>query len=459
MTQRRDDVVTMDKIVALCKRRGFIFQSSEIYGGLASTYDYGHYGVLLKSNVKAEWWRAVVQERDDVVALDAAILMHARTWEASGHLEGFTDPLVQCLGECKRRWREDHLREEQPEGELRCPECGGELSEPRNFNLMFETHMGPVQDEGSRIYLRPETAQGIFVNFKNVLQFSRKRPPFGIAQIGKSFRNEITPGNFIFRTREFEQMEIEYFVPPAEAERWHEHWLEERMRWYPELGIRPDHLRLRAHGPDELSHYSTATSDVEYLFPMGWSELEGIANRGDYDLRRHAEFSGEKLEYVDSATGERYVPHVIEPSAGADRAALAFLVDAYDEEEIEGRQRVVLRLHPRLAPVKVAVLPLVNKDGQPEVAREIYEELRRAVPAEFDQGGSIGKRYRRQDEIGTPWGITVDHQTLEDGTVTVRDRDSLAQVRVSRAEVRAEIERRLAAPWQTPKLATAARAA
>ncbi|HYY20627.1 MAG TPA: glycine--tRNA ligase, partial [Thermoleophilaceae bacterium] len=288
MASTARDVVTMDKIVALCKRRGFIFQSSEIYGGLASTYDYGHYGVLLKNNVKAEWWRAVVQERDDVVALDAAILMDAKVWEASGHLEGFTDPLVQCLGRCKKRWRADHLREAQPEGELRCPECGGPLSEPRQFNLMFETYIGPVKDEASRIFLRPETAQGIFVNFKNVLQFSRKKPPFGIAQIGKAFRNEITPGNFIFRTREFEQMEIEFFVPPAEAPEWHRRWMDERMRWYTELGIRLDHLRLREHGPDELSHYSIATSDVEYLFPMGWSELEGIANRGDYDLTQHA---------------------------------------------------------------------------------------------------------------------------------------------------------------------------
>ena len=449
----------MDKIVALSKRRGFVFQSSEIYGGLASTYDYGHYGVLLKSNVKAEWWRAVVQERDDVVALDAAILMHPRTWEASGHLEGFTDPLVQCLGECKKRWREDHLREDSagPEGQtaetaLRCPECGGELSEPRQFNLMFETHMGPVQDDASRVFLRPETAQGIFVNFKNVMQFARKKPPFGIAQVGKAFRNEITPGNFVFRTREFEQMEIEFFVPPAEAEEWHERWMEDRIRWYTDLGIRPDHLRLRRHGPDELSHYSRATSDIEYLFPMGWSELEGIANRGDYDLTQHAQFSSEKLEYVDSASGERYVPHVVEPSAGADRAALAFMVDAYDEEEVEGRERVLLRLHPRLAPVKVAVLPLVNKDGQPELAREVYEELRRRMPAEYDAGGSIGRRYRRQDEIGTPWGVTVDHQTLEDRTVTLRDRDSLEQVRTPIDELGDELARRLAAPWRSPKL-------
>ena len=449
--------VTLDKIVALCKRRGFIFQSSEIYGGLASTYDYGHYGVLLKNNVKAEWWRSVIQERDDMVALDAAILMHPRTWEASGHLEGFTDPLVQCLGECKKRWREDHVREEQlgdehAEGEIRCPECGGELSPPMSFNLMFKTHMGPVQETGSEVYLRPETAQGIFVNFKNVLQFARKKPPFGIAQIGKAFRNEITPGNFIFRTREFEQMEIEYFVPPAEAPEWHQRWMEDRMRWYTDLGVRSDHLQLREHGPDELSHYSSATSDIEYLFPMGWSELEGIANRGDYDLSRHAEFSGEKLEYVDSATGDRYVPYVIEPSAGADRATLAFMVDAYDTEEVEGRERVVLRLHPRLAPIKAAVLPLVNKDGQPEKAREIYEQLRQRLPAEYDTGGSIGKRYRRQDEIGTPWGITVDHQTMEDDTVTLRDRDSLEQIRIPVEGLVDELVSRLDQPWTSPKL-------
>ena len=452
MATEATDVVTMDKIVALCKRRGFVFQSSEIYGGIASTYDYGHYGVLLKGNVKAEWWRAMIQERDDVVALDSAILMDPQVWEASGHLQGFTDPLVQCLGECKRRWRQDHLREDQPEGGLKCPECGGELSEPRQFNLMFKTHIGPVEDDAHVTYLRPETAQGIFVNFKNVLQFARRKPPFGIAQVGKSFRNEITPGNFVFRTREFEQMEMEFFVPPAEAERWHEHWLEERMRWYTELGLRPDHLRLREHGAEELSHYSSATSDIEYLFPIGWSELEGIANRGDFDLTQHAERSGEKLEYVDTATQERYVPHVVEPAAGADRAALAFMVDAYDEEEVEGRRRTLLRLHPKLAPVKVAVLPLVNKDGQPEKARAIYEALRGRMPAEFDSGGSIGKRYRRQDEIGTPWGVTVDHQTMEDDTVTLRDRDSLEQSRIAVAELGEELVRRLAAPWQSPKL-------
>ncbi|MBI4897651.1 MAG: glycine--tRNA ligase [Actinobacteria bacterium] len=447
----------MDKIVALCKRRGFIFQSSEIYGGLASTYDYGHYGVLLKNNVKAEWRRAVVQERDDVVLLDAAILMHPKTWEASGHLEGFSDPLVQCLGDCKKRFRHDHLvealeAEGKPTDHVVCPNCGGELSEPRQFNLMFETNMGPVKEEGSTIYLRPETAQGIFVNFKNVMQFARKKLPMGIAQIGKSFRNEITPGNFIFRTREFEQMEIEYFCAPDDAATKHEEWMAARMQWYVDLGIRPDHLMLRAHGDDELSHYSSATSDIEYLFPMGWSELEGIANRGNFDLTQHAKFSGEKLEYMDPQTNERFMPHVIEPSAGADRGTLAFMVDSYDEEEVEGRERVMLRLHPRLAPVKAAVLPLVNKDGQPEKARALYEELRPLMQAEFDTGGSIGKRYRRQDEIGTPWGITIDHQTMEDDTVTLRDRDSLDQSRLPIAEVAGELARRLAAPWQSPKL-------
>jgi glycyl-tRNA synthetase len=455
------ELTKLDEIVALCKRRGFIFPASEIYGGFRNTYDYGHYGVLLKNNVKGEWWRAMLRERDDIVALDSAIIQNPKVWEASGHLAGFTDPLVQCLGECKQRFREDDLREEQlgsedAEGEIRCPVCGGELSEPRQFNLMFETFVGPLQDESNKAYLRPETAQGIFINFKNVLQFSRKKPPFGIAQIGKSFRNEITPGNFIFRTFEFEQMEMEFFVPPAEVGQWHEYWMEERRRWYTDLGIRPEKLRLRAHGADELSHYSTATSDVEYLFPMGWSELEGIANRGDFDLTQHAKFSGEKLEYVDSGSGERYVPYVVEPAAGVDRAMLAFMIDAYETEEVEGRERTVLRLHPKLAPVKVAVLPLVNKDGQPEKAREIYEQLRELMSAEFDTGGSIGKRYRRQDEIGTPWGVTVDHQTMDDDTVTLRDRDSLEQSRLPIAELADELTRRLKDPWTSPKLGAAA---
>jgi glycyl-tRNA synthetase len=456
--EKPETEVTMEEIVALCKRRGFVFPSSEIYGGLGSTYDYGHYGVLLKTNVKNEWWRAMLQERDDIVALDSAILQSPKVWEASGHLAGFTDPLVQCLGKCKRRWREDHLRENiaaeggDPDGEIKCPECGGDLSEPRNFNLMFETHVGPVAGEGSEVYLRPETAQGIFINFKNVLGFARKKPPFGIAQVGKSFRNEITPGNFIFRTREFEQMEMEFFVPPDDADRWYREWIEIRERWYTDLGLRPDHLRIRPHDPDELSHYSSGTSDVEYLFPIGWSELEGIANRGDFDLKAHTAHSGEKLEYFDQQTKERYVPHVIEPAAGADRATLAFLVDSYEVEEVEGRQRTVLRLHPRLAPVKVAVLPLVSKEGLPEKARDLFAALRKRLPAEFDEGGSIGKRYRRQDEIGTPWGITVDFQTMEDDTVTLRDRDSLEQVRVPVEGLGDELVKRLEAPWQSPKL-------
>ncbi len=449
------DVVTMDKIVALCKRRGFVFPSSEIYGGLGSTYDFGHYGVLLKRNVKDEWWRAMLQDREDIVALDSAILQHPRTWEASGHLAGFTDPLVDCRT-CGTRFRADHLADLQcprkpskPPGE--GPEC--DLTDAREFNLMFETTVGPVRDAGSVAYLRPETAQGIFVNFKNVLQFARKKPPFGIAQVGKSFRNEITPGNFIFRTREFEQMEMEFFVPPAEAPDWYAFWKEARFDWYVELGIRTDHLRLRAHDSDELSHYSSGTADVEYLFPIGWSELEGVANRGDFDLTQHTEFSGERLEYFDQATKERYTPHVIEPAAGADRATLAFLVDAYDEDDLGGEQRTVLKLHPRIAPVKVAVLPLVRKDGQPELAREILASLRGVGQAEYDEGGSIGKRYRRQDEIGTPYCVTVDHQSLEDRTVTVRDRDTLAQERIAVDALPGELAGRLAAPWRSPKAA------
>jgi glycyl-tRNA synthetase len=427
----------MDEVVALCKRRGLIFPASEIYGGIANTYDYGHYGVLLKNNVINAWWKAMIQERDDVVALDSAIIQHPRTWEASGHLAGFTDPLVDCRT-CGLRFRADHL------GELQCgrkpskhpgetAEC--DLTESREFNLMFETTIGPVKDSASTVYLRPETAQGIFLDFKTTLQYARRKPPFGIAQIGKSFRNEITPGNFIFRTLEFEQMEMEFFVPPDQAEHWHEHWMAERMRWYAALGIDPERLRLRAHGKDELSHYSSATSDIEYLYPIGWSELEGIANRGDFDLTQHAQFSGEKLEFFDPNAGERYVPHVIEPAAGVGRTVLALLCDAYDTDEIGGEQRTVLRLSPAMAPVKVAVLPLLRKDGHPEKAREIYQELRKHVSAEYDEGGAIGRRYRRQDEIGTPLAVTVDHQTLQDDTVTLRDRDTLEQERVPVGEL------------------------
>jgi len=440
-----DRPVTMEKIVSLCKRRGFIFPASEIYGGIANTYDYGHYGVLLKQNVIAQWWKAMIQDRDDVVALDSAIIQHPRTWEASGHLAGFTDPLVDCKT-CGKRYRADHLAElecgrrpsKHPGEDAQC-----ELTEAREFNLMFATTIGPVAEAGSTVYLRPETAQGIFLDFKQVLQFARRRPPFGIAQVGKSFRNEITPGNFIFRTLEFEQMEMEYFVPPDDAEQWYRHWLAERLGWYARLGIVSERLRLRAHDADELSHYSSATSDVEYLFPIGWQELEGVANRGDFDLSAHAEHSGEKLEFVDQQAGERYIPHVIEPAAGVGRSVLAFLCDAYDEDELGGEARTVLRLHPALAPVKVAVLPLLRKDGHPERARAIYEDLRRHVKAEYDEGGAIGRRYRRQDEIGTPFAVTIDHQTLDDGTVTLRDRDTLAQERVPADALRALLAERL----------------
>src|SRR5690242_598884 len=441
----RPTEVTMEEIVALCKRRGFVFPSSEIYGGLGSTYDYGHYGVLLKNNVKAEWWRAMLQERDDIVALDSAILQHPRTWEASGHLAGFTDPMVDCRA-CGQRFRADHLQDLQcPQKPSKHPGEGPncDLTEAREFNLMFQTTIGPVQEAGATVFLRPETAQGIFLDFKTVLTFARRRPPFGIAQVGKSFRNEITPGNFVFRTLEFEQMEMEFFVPPAEAQQWYEHWLTERMDWYAGLGIDREKLRLRAHDADELSHYSSATSDIEYLYPIGWSELEGIANRGDFDLRQHQEHSGEKLEYVDPQTKERYLPHVIEPAAGLGRTILALLCDAYDEDEQGGEQRTVLRLHPKVAPIKVAVLPLLRKDGHPELAREVYEDLRTRMSAEYDSGGHIGKRYRRQDEIGTPFAVTIDHQSVEDHTVTLRQRDSLQQDRIAIADLASHLEEQI----------------
>jgi glycyl-tRNA synthetase len=440
---------TIEKVAALCRRRGFVYPSSDIYGGLGSSYDYGHYGVLLKQNVKNAWQRSMVQEREDVVLIDSAIILHPQVWVASGHLAGFSDPLVDCRA-CKLRFRADQLdaaqcgrRPSKPPGGT--PDC--DLTEARQFNLMFETSIGPVRDEGSTAYLRPETAQGIFVNFKNVTSSLRVKPPFGIAQIGKSFRNEITPGNFLFRMREFEQMEMEYFVEPARAQETYAYWVDERRRWYLQLGMRESHLRVRAHEADELSHYSSATSDLEYLFPIGWSELEGIANRGDFDLRQHADHSGTKLEWIGQDA--RYVPHVIEPAAGADRAALSFLVDAYDEEEVAGEQRTLLRLHPRLAPVKVAVLPLIGKDANlVEKARALYEELRRVLPTEYDESASIGKRYRRQDEIGTPWALTIDHETLEDGAVTIRDRDTLQQERIPIEGARALVLDRLEQPWR-----------
>jgi glycyl-tRNA synthetase len=449
----RQDGVTMDKIVSLCRRRGFVFPGSEIYGGLANSYDYGHYGVLLKENVKNRWLEAMVREREDVVALDSSIILHPKVWEASGHVGGFTDPLVDCRF-CKRRFRADHL------DELQCgqrpskrpgetSDC--DLTEPRQFNLMFETRVGAVEETGQQVFLRPETAQGIFVNFKHVAQLARRKPPFGIAQVGKSFRNEITPGNFIFRTLEFEQLEMEFFVPPDEAGEWFRYWVDERLAWHVRYGVRPSRLRVRPHDADELSHYSSETSDIEYLYPMGWSELEGVANRGDFDLRQHTEHSGTKLEWVDPGTGERFVPHVVEPALGLNRSLLTFLIDAYDEEIVAGRERTVLRLHPQLAPVKAAVLPLIGKNAEMVAkARSLYEELRRAAMVEYDDSGAIGRRYRRQDEIGTPFALTVDEQTLEDETVTIRDRDSLAQERLPLAGVRAALLERLEQPWQTP---------
>jgi glycyl-tRNA synthetase len=453
------DVVTMEKIASLARRRGFVFPSSEIYGGLGSSYDYGHYGVLLKENVKARWLEAMVRERDDIVALDSSVILHPRVWEVSGHVEGFTDPLVDCRT-CKLRFRADHLADPEHK-EIRCgrkpskrpgetPEC--DLTEPRQFNLMFRTRIGAVEETGVDAYLRPETAQGIFVNFKNVAQIARRKPPFGIAQIGKAFRNEITPGNFIFRTLEFEQMEMEFFVPPTKAEEWFRFWVDERLGWYRKLGIRGSHLRVREHEQEELSHYSSATSDIEYLYPIGWSELEGIANRGDYDLRSHSDASGTKLEWVDTESGERYIPHVVEPAAGVNRSMLAFMIDAYDEEVVADRPRTVLRLHPQIAPVKVAVLPLIPRNADiAGKARALYEELRRALVAEYDDSGQIGRRYRRQDEIGTPYALTIDEQTLEDDTVTIRDRDSLAQDRIPIAGAPAFVQDKLREEWTTPK--------
>jgi glycyl-tRNA synthetase len=415
--------VDMDKLVSLCKRRGFIFQSSEIYGGLGSCWDYGPLGVELKRNVKDAWWRSVVQERDDIVGLDASILMHPQAWVASGHVEGFADPLVECKA-CHLRWRADEITDRN------CPSCGCELTEPRMFNLMFKTFMGPVEDEATVVYLRPETAQGIFANFQNVLASSRKKLPFGIAQIGKAFRNEITTGNFVFRTREFEQMEIEFFVKSGTDEAWLKYWLEERFNWYVNLGIKRDNLHLCQHGKNELAHYALDCYDIEYLFPMGWAELEGIANRGDFDLVQHAKYSGKDLRYFDEETKEHITPYIIEPSAGVDRSVLAFLLDAYDEEQDKDEIRIVLRLHPALAPIKVAVLPLSRNERLVPLASEVYSGLRRSFMTQYDDAQSIGRRYRRQDEIGTPFCITIDFQSLDDQQVTIRERDSMKQIRV-----------------------------
>ena len=471
------DHVEMDKIVSLCKRRGFIFQSSEIYGGLASTYDYGPLGIELKRNIRDAWWKRFIQDRYDMVGLESAILMHPQVWVASGHADTFTDPLVECKA-CHRRFRADHLQEAASGGdvniragdasgagrggdvniragdavgptrggdiniragdaiqEIRCPECGGELTAARNFNLMLKTFLGPVEDTASQVYLRPETAQGIFVNFQNVVTATRKRLPFGIGQIGKSFRNEITTGNFTFRTREFEQMEIEFFVKPGTDEEWHQKWIDLFMQWFIDLGVRPEKLRLRPHAQEELSHYSKATSDIEYSFAWGWGELMGIANRTDFDLKAHTQHSGVRLDYFDDEIEDpdqkHYTPYVVEPALGVDRALLVFLFDSYDEETVEGDTRVVLHLHPAIAPIKVAVLPLSRNARLVPKAREVYDLVRSRFVTQYDDAQSIGRRYRRQDEIGTPLAVTVDFQTLdEDNAVTIRDRDTMQQIRV-----------------------------
>ena len=431
--------VTLDLITNLAKKRGFVFQSSEIYGGLRSAYDYGPLGVELLRNVKAQWWRAMVQERSDVVGLDSAVIQARRVWQASGHEEVFTDPMVECRN-CNSRHRLDKLADPD-----QCPTCGkrGEFTEPREFNLMLRTHIGPVESDDNMVYLRPETAQGIFINYENVRRTNRLKLPFGIAQVGKAFRNEITPGQFVFRTREFEQMEMEFFVRPEEADEWFQYWMETRMNWYIDLGMSESKLRLRDHASDELSHYSAGTADVEFDFPWGWDELEGIANRTDFDLRQHTEFSGVDLRYYDQEANERFFPYVIEPAAGATRTTFAFLIDAYSEEEVEGETRTVLRLDPRLSPYKVAVLPLSKKPELIEPAERLAAELRRRWVTELDVTQSIGKRYRRQDEIGTPYCVTVDFDSLDDGAVTVRDRDSMTQDRVSMDSLASYLEERL----------------
>ena len=421
--------VKMEKLMSLCKRRGFIFQSSEIYGGQSACWDFGPLGVEVKNNIKQLWWKAMVQENENIEGLDASIIMHPRVWEASGHVEGFHDPMVDCK-ECKRRFRDDDF-----EGDT-CPECGGELTDVRQFNLMFKTHIGPVEDSAAIAYLRPETAQGIYVNFINVLNSSRQKVPFGIAQIGKAFRNEITPGNFIFRSREFEQMEMQFFVQPENADHWMNYWKEQRWNFHNRLGIRPERIRWHEHGPDELAHYAAEAYDIQYRFPFGWSELEGIHNRTDFDLKRHTEFTGKDLSYFDQPNNKRYIPYIIETSAGCDRTMLEVLADAYEEEPGEKEARVVMRLSPLVAPIKAALFPLVKRDGMPDITREIQQELKTEFAVFYDEGGSIGRRYRRMDEAGTPYCLTVDSQTLEDNTVTVRDRDSMEQSRVKIADLK-----------------------
>ncbi len=426
----KDD--TMEKIVSLCKRRGYVFPSSEIYGGLNSCWDYGPLGAELKRNIKTFWWEAMTSRRDDIEGLDAAILMHPQVWITSGHVANFTDPMVDCK-KCKARFRADQLES------ARCPmkpsksplECGGELTEARKFNLMFKTFMGPVEDESAIVYMRPETAQGIYVNFLNVKNSSRQKIPFGIAQIGKAFRNEITPGNFIFRTREFEQMEMQFFIHPSEDEQWFEHWRGERWKWYEALGIRMDKLRWHQHGQDELAHYAKAAYDIEYEYPFGWQELEGVHNRTDFDLSRHMEATGKDLRYFDERFTEKFVPYIIETSAGCDRTLLTTLVDAYDEVEVKGEMRVFLRLSPKIAPIKAAVFPLVNKEGMPEYAEKLFHDLKKKFKVFYDDSGAVGRRYARMDEAGCPFCITVDGQTLQDNTMTVRDRDTMEQTRMT----------------------------
>ena len=437
--------VTMEKIVSLAKRRGFVFQSSEIYGGQAGAWDYGPMGVELKNRISRIWWKEMTQLHDDIVGLDAAILMHPRTWEASGHVENFTDPLVDCK-KCKQRFRADMIPEDKLAAKI-CPECGGELTDTRKFNLMFKTNIGPVDDGSGLIYLRPETAQGIYVNYKNIVQSNRMKIPFGIAQIGKAFRNEIVTKNFIFRTCEFEQMEMQYFVKPGDDDKFFEYWREQRWQYFEKLGVNMSKLRWHRHGPGELAHYAKDAYDIEYEFPMGWKELEGVHNRSDYDLKRHQEFSGKDLQYIDQDNGnERYIPFIIETSAGLTREVLMILSDAYAEEKVADKGndddwRTVMRFHPSVAPVTVAVLPLMKKDGLAELAQEIRQGLKEEFSTDYDQAGAIGRRYRRQDEIGTPFCVTIDYQTKEDGTVTVRYRDSMEQVRVGRADLESTLKK------------------
>ncbi|HXF48816.1 MAG TPA: glycine--tRNA ligase [Verrucomicrobiae bacterium] len=426
----------MEKLSSLAKRRGFIFQSSEIYGGLNACWDYGPMGVELKRNIKEFWWRSMTLLRDDIEGLDAAILMHPKVWETSGHVANFTDPMVDCK-KCKGRFRAD----ETVSG--RCPKCGGELTEARQFNLMFKTFMGPVEEEAAIVYLRPETAQGIYVNFLNVQGPSRQKVPFGIAQIGKAFRNEISPGNFIFRMREFEQMEMQFFVHPKEDEKWFEFWRQERMKWYHQLGIRQEKLRFHQHSPQELAHYAKAAYDVQYEFPFGWQELEGIHNRTDFDLSRHSQATGKELSYFDEPTKERFIPYIIETSAGCDRTLLTVLIDGYYEEEVKGETRSVLRIAPHIAPFKAAIFPLVNRDGMPEVATKIYNDLRKKFKIFYDDKGAVGRRYRRMDEVGTPFCMTVDSQTLQDETVTLRDRDTMQQTRHKISELEGILQKKV----------------